>query len=109
MDFRGPSYYALAALADGPLHGYAIVRRAGELSGGEVRISTGTLYGVLERALAERLVVAGEPYVVGGRQRRDYSLTVSGRRALEAEAARLERAASVIRRPVAATAPIPAA
>jgi len=109
MDFRAPSYYALAALADGPLHGYAIVRRAGELSGGEVRISTGTLYGVLERALAERLVVAGEPYVVGGRQRRDYSLTVSGRRALEAEAARLERAAAVIRRPVAATALIPAA
>ena len=84
MELRLPSYFALAALLDGPLHGYAIVRRAGELSDGDVRLSTGTLYALLERATAEGLVVAGEPYVSGGRQRRDYSLTEDGRTELAA-------------------------
>ena len=96
MEFRLPSYFALASLIDGPLHGYAIVRRAGELSDGDVRLSTGTLYALLERATAEGLVVAGEPYVSGGRPRRDYSLTEDGRTELAAEAARLERAARTV-------------
>ena len=75
-----PSYIALATLLDGPLHGYAIVRRAAELSDGQVRPSTGTLYALLDRAIAEGLVVAGEPYVENGRERRDYALTPEGRR-----------------------------
>ena len=37
MEFRMPSYIVLATLLDGPLHGYAIVRRAAELSDGEIR------------------------------------------------------------------------
>ena len=76
----------LASLVDGPLHGYAIVRRAAELSDGQVRLSTGTLYALLERAIDEGLVVAGEPYLEGGRQRRDYTLTQVGRAELQAEA-----------------------
>ena len=60
MELRTPSYFALAALIDGPLHGYGIVRRAGELSGGTVRLSTGTVYALLERAIKDGLVVAGE-------------------------------------------------
>jgi DNA-binding PadR family transcriptional regulator len=96
VELRTPSYFALAALIDGPLHGYAIVRRAGELSGGTVRLSTGTLYALLERALGEGLVVAGEPYIQGGRQRRDYSLTSRGRGALETEAARLASASRTV-------------
>jgi DNA-binding PadR family transcriptional regulator len=96
MEFRTPSYFALATLVDGPLHGYAIVRRATELSGGEVRLSTGTLYALLERAIAEGLVVAGEPYLEGGRQRRDYTLTQIGRAELLAEAQRLAHAARTV-------------
>ena len=79
MVFRRPSYFALAALIEGPLHGYAIVRRASELSDDAVRLSTGTLYALLERAIDEGLVVAGEPYIAGGRKRRDYTLTEYGR------------------------------
>jgi PadR family transcriptional regulator, regulatory protein PadR len=30
---REPTYFVLAALLRGPLHGYAIMKRAGELSG----------------------------------------------------------------------------
>ena len=96
VELRPPSYFALAALIDGPLHGYAIARRARELSGGRVRLSTGTLYALLERALSESLVIAGEPYVKGGRQRRDYTLTPAGRELLADEAARLEHAARAV-------------
>jgi PadR family transcriptional regulator PadR len=96
VELRPPSYFALAALIDGPLHGYAIVRRAGELSEGRVRLSTGTLYALLDRAVAEGLVIAGEPYVVGGRQRRDYTLTPAGRLVMAREAEQLARAAKVV-------------
>jgi PadR family transcriptional regulator PadR len=96
VEFRPPSYFTLAALIDGPLHGYAIMRRAGELSDGSVRVSTGSLYSILERALAEDLVVSGESYVVSGRERRDYELTQLGRLALADETAKLARAVSVV-------------
>jgi PadR family transcriptional regulator, regulatory protein PadR len=96
VEFRPPSYFALAALIDGPLHGYAIVKRAAELSDGLVRLSTGTLYALLDRAETESLVVAGEPYLHGGRQRRDYSLTPAGRAALAEEADRMASAAKVV-------------
>jgi DNA-binding PadR family transcriptional regulator len=96
MELRPPSYFTLAALVDGPLHGYAIMQRASELSDASVRVSTGTLYSILDRALAESLVTVGDPYVVSGRERRDYSLTATGRLVLEDETARLARAASVV-------------
>jgi DNA-binding PadR family transcriptional regulator len=104
VEFRMPSYFALATLIDEPLHGYAIVRRAAELSDGEVRLSTGTLYALLERAVDEGLVVAGAPYVEGGRQRRDYTLTRTGRDALQAEAERLAHAARTVKRQLGVTA-----
>jgi PadR family transcriptional regulator PadR len=96
MEFRPPSYFALAALIDRPLHGYAIVKRAREISDGAVRLSTGTLYAALERAMSEGLIVAGEPYVENGRSRRDYALTPAGRQALQSEAAALARAAETV-------------
>jgi DNA-binding PadR family transcriptional regulator len=96
VELRPPSYFALAALIDGPLHGYAIARRARELSDGRARLSTGTLYALLERATEESLVVAGEPYVVDGRHRRDYSLTPAGRAVLAEEAGRLASAARTV-------------
>jgi DNA-binding PadR family transcriptional regulator len=104
VEFRPPSYYALAALIDGPLHGYAILRRASELSGGAVRLSTGTLYALLERAVEEDFVIAGEPYTEGGRTRRDYTLTPAGRGALQVEAQRLTQAAKTVTTRLRATA-----
>src|ERR671930_252649 len=49
MDLRPASYFVLASLLDGPLHGYAISARARELSDGDVRLTAGTLYGALDR------------------------------------------------------------
>ena len=96
MELRAPSYFTLAALIDGPLHGYAIMQRAGELSGGTVRVTTGTLYSIIERALTDGLLTAGESYVVAGRERRDYALTPAGRVLLQKETDRLARAARVV-------------
>ena len=38
-------YYILLCLSRGPNHGYGIMRMAAQLSGGEVRIGSGTMYG----------------------------------------------------------------
>jgi hypothetical protein len=35
---REPTYFVLASLLDGPLHGYAIIQRTKELSGSRVRL-----------------------------------------------------------------------
>ena len=93
---REPTYFVLASLLDGPLHGYAILRRAEELSQGRVRLSTGTLYGALDRLTGAGLVDPGQEEVVGGRVRRAYTLTEDGRALLAAESARLASAARVV-------------
>jgi len=46
-------FHVLVALADGQAHGYAILKEVERLTGGEVRLSTGTLYGIIKRLLAE--------------------------------------------------------
>jgi len=93
---RQPTYFVLAALLDGPLHGYGIIQAAERLSGGQVRLSTGTLYGALDRLGGEGLVAADGEEVVDGRARRYYRLTDAGRRALAQEAARMRRDARVV-------------
>ncbi len=72
---REPAYFVLASLLDGPLHGYAIIQRTGELSDGRVRLATGTLYTALDRLTDKGQVeVVGEE-IVNGRLRRSYGLT----------------------------------
>ncbi|MGI5521786.1 PadR family transcriptional regulator [Micromonospora sp. CA-259024] len=94
---REPTYFILAALQDEPLHGYAIVKRAQELSDGRVRLTTGTLYAALDRLTGEEMVRVAEETVVNGRARRTYELTERGLSALHEEAARLIAAARVVR------------
>src|SRR5215475_13194336 len=91
-----PTYYVLASLLDGPLHGYAIIRRTGELSGGRVRLATGTLYTALDRLTAEGRVELVSEEIAGGRVRRSYGLTPPGAAALRAEAARMAEAARLV-------------
>ncbi|HEY1277013.1 MAG TPA: PadR family transcriptional regulator [Thermoleophilaceae bacterium] len=98
MELRPASYFVLAALLDGPLHGYAIATRARELSGGEVRLTAGTLYGALERLAGRGLVRIEREETVEGRLRRYYVLTGEGREAVVAEADRLAAAARVVKR-----------
>ena len=103
MELRPPSYFALAALIDGPLHGYAIARRARVNKREPGQLSPYHRDALLERALSESLVIAGDPYVEGGRQRRDYTLTPAGRALLADEAARLAHAATTVSSRLSAT------
>jgi DNA-binding PadR family transcriptional regulator len=102
------SYFVLAALLDGPRHGYGIIKRAAELSDGRVRLAAGTLYGALDRLAERGLVLPGQEEVVQWRTRRYYRLTDQGAEALAAEAARMEQAARVVTRRSVSTAPRPA-
>ncbi len=106
MELRPASYFVLASLLDGPLHGYAISTRAAELSEGRVRLTAGTLYGALERMSGRGLVEVEREETVEGRLRRYYHLTGGGRDAVVEEADRLASAARVVqarrRRPRAA-------
>jgi PadR family transcriptional regulator PadR len=98
MDLRPASYFVLASLLDGPLHGYAIAGRAEELSGGDVRLTAGTLYGALERMAARGLVELDREEIVEGRLRRYYRISDRGRDRVLREADRLAAAARVVRR-----------
>lgn len=90
------TYFILAALLGGPLHGYAIIKRAGEQSGGRVRLAVGTLYGALDRLAGNGLIAVDREEIVDGRARRYYRITEAGTRAVTQEAARMEQAARIV-------------
>ena len=52
----GQAFFVLTALADGPRHGYGIVREVTELSQGRVKLKIGSLYGVLDRLAADGMI-----------------------------------------------------
>lgn len=95
------AFLVLTALAERPLHGYAVVREVEQLSQGRVRLRVGTLYGVLDRLVADGWAEPDREEVHQGRLRRYYRLTDEGVRALSAEVARLSAnvrvASSVLR------------
>lgn len=95
-EIREPTYFLLAALLEGPLHGYAIAQQASELSDGRVRLTAGTLYGALDRLVKQGLLVEVGDELVAGRKRRSYALTDDGRTVLHEEATRMRSAAEVV-------------
>ena len=76
----------LAALEDGPRHGYAVIEALRESTGGRLDLPTGTIYLALRR-LEQAGLIGGAWLVVGGRRRREYRLTAAGRRALSGKRA----------------------
>lgn len=80
-------FHVLLSLVDGDKHGYAILKEVSERTQGGVELSTGTLYGILKRLLADDWIreAAG-----GTTERRTaYRLTPYGRKVALAEAERL--------------------
>jgi DNA-binding PadR family transcriptional regulator len=104
---RQQTYLILLALAPEPLHGYGVIQAVRELSGGEVKLGPGTLYGALDRLAGDGLIAVTGEEVVDGRHRRYYALTDDGHRCLAAETSRLTALAETARRRLAA-APRPA-
>jgi DNA-binding PadR family transcriptional regulator len=93
---RAPTYFVLAALLDEPLHGYAMIKRVADLSGGRVRLAAGTLYATLDRLAEAGLVQVVREETVNGRARRYYGLTEAGALAVRQEAAQLAEAARMV-------------
>jgi DNA-binding PadR family transcriptional regulator len=91
------AFHVLLALADGSKHGYLILKDVEERTGGEVRLSTGTLYGLIKRFLDDELIVELAPAADNDERRRPYKLTPLGRDVAAGEAARLERLVSAAR------------
>ena len=90
---REQSYLVLLALAEGPLHGYGVIKAVQELSAGRVRLGAGTLYSALDRLAGEGLAVVTGEEMVGGRHRRYYELTGQGQYVLAEETERLTQLA----------------
>jgi DNA-binding PadR family transcriptional regulator len=86
-------FNVLLALAGEDLHGYAILKEVAEQTAGEVQLSTGTLYGIIKRLLAEGLIVElrRRPVENDDARRRYYHLTDAGREVAVAEARRMEK------------------
>jgi DNA-binding PadR family transcriptional regulator len=82
--------FVLFSLAEQPRHGYSIMKDVEQMSSGRVVLSTGTLYGALQRLLErgwiERLKEDESP-----RDRRMYRLTARGRRNLRLEVQRMKQ------------------
>ena len=82
-------YYILLSLLK-PGHGYGMMQRIRELSGGRLIMGPGTLYGVLSRMNREGwIVLTGEE----GR-RKNYAITQAGKAALLTEYERIKRLAA---------------
>ncbi len=93
-------FHVLAALADGEKHGYAILKEVAEQTQGEVRLSAGTLYGIIKRLLAEGMIVESSERPApehDDSRRRYYRLSEWGRQVAVAEAERMEKLIAMAR------------
>ena len=101
-------FHVLLALADGEKHGYAILKEVAQRTNGKVKLSAGTLYGIIKRLNESGMIleIAARPEIgFDDERRRYYRLTELGRQVAVAEAARLEemvemaRAKRLVRKP----------
>lgn len=84
-----PVLLVLLSLAQEPRHGYSIIKDVEQASDGRVVLSTGTLYGALQRLLENGWIEEFEEEE-RSRDRRAYRLTARGRRNLQLEVERLK-------------------
>ena len=85
-----PVFLILASLAQEPRHGYSLLKDIEEISGGRVRLSTGTLYGALRRLLESGWI---ERFATDdtSRDKQTYRLTALGRSLLQQEHDRMKQ------------------
>ena len=87
-------FHVLLSLSDADRHGYGMLKEIEERTVGAVTLSTGTLYGVIKRALADGLIVESRRRPRASEddeRRRYYRLTDFGRQVVNAEARRLQQ------------------
>ena len=86
----------LKVIGLGPLHGYAIAQRLGQISRGAVDVQQGTLYPALHRLENRGLLEAEWKDSDTGRQAKFYRLTRRGRAQLESETAAWRRLSDAV-------------
>jgi DNA-binding PadR family transcriptional regulator len=91
IPLKQSTYCVLLALADGELHGYAIMQAVAEMTSGRDQILPGTLYAALARMVDEGLIEErdGVEETSGGPKRRYYRRTKLGKAVARAESERL--------------------
>ena len=80
------AFYILLCLQT-PNHGYGVVRRVEEMTGGEIRLAPGTMYGSLSKMERDGLI----RFVREEDKRKIYESTQAGREVLQLELKRIER------------------
>jgi len=87
------TFHILLALADEDRHGYAVLQEVERRTGGELRLSAGTLYRSIQRMLEDGLIVERRERPApeqDDERRRYYGITPLGSAVARAEAARLQ-------------------
>lgn len=85
------SYLILLSLANTPKHGYAIMQEVAELSDNRVELSTGTLYGALNRMLDSEWIEREQDAADNSRGKKIYRLTKKGQATLADEIHRMKQ------------------
>ena len=93
----------LKAVSLGKLHGYGVLLRIEQISGGALQIQQGALYPALYRLEHQGLIASEWGTSDNNRKAKFYSLTAAGRRQLGVETASWNRLADAIARSLAAT------
>ena len=86
----------LKAVSLGPLHGYGILLRIGQISGGALLVEQGALYPALFRLVKQGFLKASWGTSENNRRAKFYELTVAGRKRLREEADGWNRLAAAI-------------
>lgn len=82
----------------GPLHGYGIARRIEQTSGDQLIVQYGTLYPALLRLEQEGYIASEWGVSDNNRRARFYKLTRAGRKQVDKESERWEKAAAILAR-----------
>jgi DNA-binding PadR family transcriptional regulator len=86
------TFHILLALADEDRHGYAIIQDVAQRTGGELKLSAGTLYRSIQRMLEQGLIVETRERPApedDDERRRYYRITPAGAAAAREEVRRL--------------------
>jgi transcriptional regulator len=86
----------LKAVSLGPLHGYGVLLRIGQISGQALLIEQGALYPALFRLVRQGLLKASWGTSDNNRRAKFYELTAAGRKRLKEETRDWDRLATAI-------------
>ena len=88
----------LKAVSLGPLHGYGVLLRIGQISGRALLIQQGALYPALFRLVRQGLLKTSWDKSENNRRAKFYRLTTKGRKQLKVETSKWDKLAGAIAR-----------